>query len=71
MSLLNTSMCARHSLLQFKFEHRAHIPQKIMLSKMYPELSPKKRPQCLIDKKCWLCPSLEDILSVSFPDSKL
>lgn len=35
----STSLCARHSLIQFKVVHRAHIT-KAKLSSMYPDISP-------------------------------
>ena len=34
----STSLCARHSLIQFKVVHRAHI-SKAKLSSMYPDIS--------------------------------
>lgn len=58
----SSSMCARHSLLQFKIVHRAHI-SKMKLFKLYPDLHPNcnkcKSPSASLIPKFWLCPSLE------------
>lgn len=35
----SSSMCARHSLIQFKVVHRAHLP-KSKLSRIYPPIDP-------------------------------
>lgn len=58
----STSLCARHSLLQFKVVHRAHI-SKAKLSRMYPDVNPCCD-KCRISEASlihmfWTCPSLE------------
>ncbi|KAL0149606.1 hypothetical protein M9458_055133 [Cirrhinus mrigala] len=58
----STSLCARHSLLQFKVVHRAHI-SKVRLSHMYPDVDPLcdkcKRDEASLFHMFWTCPSLE------------
>lgn len=58
----SSSLCAHHSLLQFKVVHRAHI-SKMKLSKMYPELSPNcdkcGSPEATLIHMFWFCPSHE------------
>lgn len=60
--VISTSLCARHTLIQFKVVHRAHI-SKAKLASFYPDVSP------LCDKcnifegslfhMYWSCPSLK------------
>lgn len=57
----STSICARHSLIQFKIVHRLHM-SKVKLSKMYPEVNPicdrcKQAPATLFHT-FWSCSSL-------------
>lgn len=58
----SSSMCARHSLIQFKVVHRAHM-SKSKLSKMFPQLDPTCD-RCKIDEATllhmfWTCNNLE------------
>jgi len=58
----SSSMCARHSLIQFKVVHRAHI-SKVKLAQMFPGTSPMcNRCQCAegtLIHMFWTCPKLE------------
>lgn len=57
-----SSMCVRHSLLQFKVVHRAHL-SKVKLSKLYSDISPEcdkcKSADASLIHMYWTCPSLE------------
>lgn len=55
-----TSVCARHSLIQFKVVHRAHV-SKVKLFCIYPEISPycdKCKGKASLILMYWSCPSL-------------
>ncbi len=58
----SSSMCARHSLIQFKVVHRAHI-SKVKLAQMFPGTSSLcNRCQCAegtLIHMFWTCPKLE------------
>ncbi len=58
----DTSLCARHCLLQFKVVHRTHI-SKTKLSKFYPDVDPYcdkcKTEEASLIHMFWTCPSLE------------
>lgn len=56
-----SSICAKHSLIQFKVLHRAHL-SKVKISKMYPDTDPlcdrcKVHPATLAHM-FWSCPKL-------------
>ena len=57
-----SSMCARHSLIQFKVVHRAHL-SKTRLASIYPQISPICDKCGLSDATLvhmyWFCPALE------------
>lgn len=62
LSKINTSsLCARHSLIQFKIVHRIHY-SKTQLAKFYPNISPLcdrcKIAEGTLFHMLWLCPSL-------------
>ena len=58
----STSLCAHHSLLQFKVVHRTHI-SKTKLSRFHPDVDPccnkYKREEASLIHIFWTCPSLE------------
>lgn len=58
----SSSICARHSLIQFKVVHRAHI-SKVKLAQMFPGTNPIcNRCQCAegtLIHMFWTCPKLE------------
>ena len=58
----SSSICARHSLIQFKVVHRAHI-SKVKLAQMFPGTNPMcNRCQCAegtLIHMFWTCPKLE------------
>lgn len=65
----SSSMCARHSLLQFKVVHRAHL-SKSKLAKMYPQINSTcdrcKTEEATLIHMFWLCPNLEGFWKAIF-----
>lgn len=58
----SSSMCARHSLIQFKVVHRAHLP-KSKLAKIYTHIDPMcdrcKSAEATLIHMFWLCPQIQ------------
>ena len=54
----STSLCAHHSLLQFKVVHRTHI-SKTKLSRFHPDVDPCCKEEASLIHIFWTCPSLE------------
>ncbi len=58
----SSSMCARHSLVQFKVIHRVHF-SKAKLAKIYPQINPIcdrcKLEDATLFHMFWLCPKLK------------
>lgn len=64
-----SSICARHSLIQFKVVHRLHL-SKAKLAKMYPSVDPTcsrcKQSPATLAHMFWLCPRLSAFWSQIF-----
>lgn len=58
----SSSMCARHSLIQFKVVHRAHLP-KSKLARIYSQIDPTcdrcKSAEATLIHMFWLCPKIQ------------
>ena len=58
----SSSMCARHSLIQFKVVHQAHI-QKYKLARIYPHIDQTcdrcKLEEATLIHMFWLCPKIQ------------
>lgn len=65
----SSSMCAQHSLLQFKVVHCAH-PSKSKLAKISPQINPTcdrcKSAEATLIHVFWLCPNLENYWRIIF-----
>lgn len=58
----SSSMCARHSLIQFKVIHRVHL-HKSKLARIYPQIDPTcdrcKAEEATLIHMFWLCPKIQ------------